>query len=239
MTSTLDRPAEGPAAQHASSRARHLRDHEESRVRAARTVARMARDPHDESLLLSILDLKPAPSAATPTLDSALAGYVSQVAERVGIPLDAVTHEVTDTATAYLGLVSRTAGHPEHDLMLVWDERLGWSIAIEPRGDDQPPAICRLRGHIAPPPGAVAQFVADVLDGHRDGQLSPVPAQLDRTTLAAHLSTFPHSVANIGPKTSGSHFRASSPESSPSDNLREFPGPDGRTASRRVSLPAR
>nr|WP_237439749.1 DUF6292 family protein [Amycolatopsis rubida] len=162
----------------------------------------MARDPHDESLLLSILDIQPAVGAA-PSLDSALAGYVRRVAEQIGIPLDAVTHEVTDTATAYLGLASGTAEHPRRDLMLVWDERLGWSVAIEPRGNDHPPVIRRLRGHIAPPPAAVAQFVADVLDGHHNGQLSPVPPQLDRTTLAVHLSELPRSGPGAGSRATG------------------------------------
>ncbi|WP_409179647.1 DUF6292 family protein [Amycolatopsis sp. VS8301801F10] len=177
----------GPAAQPASDRARNSREHERCRVRAARTVVRTARDPRGEPLLLSIVDLKPA-GAAAPSLDSALAGYLRQVAEEVGVPLDAVTHEVTDTATAYLGLSSGTAEHPRRDLMLVWDERLGWSVAIEPRGDDRSPVLCRLRGHVAPPAGTVAQFVAGVLGGDRGGQLSPVPPQLDRATLAAHLN---------------------------------------------------
>ncbi|MEU3273061.1 DUF6292 family protein [Saccharomonospora sp. NPDC006951] len=66
-----------------------------------------------------------------------------------------MTHEVTDTATVYLGLTSSTADRPHCDLMLVWDERFGWSVAIEPRGNDQ---------------------------------LSPVSPQLDRATLAAHMS---------------------------------------------------
>ncbi|WP_020657770.1 DUF6292 family protein [Amycolatopsis benzoatilytica] len=148
----------------------------------------MARDPQDEDLLLSILDLELTGGATTPDLEIVLADYVRAVAQRAGIPLHAVTHEVTDTATAYLGLARGTADSPRRDLMLVWDERLGWSIAIEPRGNDHPPVICHLSGHVAPPPGTVAQFVADVLGGRLSGQLSPVPARLDRPALAAHLS---------------------------------------------------
>lgn len=202
MTPTPAPPSEGPAAQLASSRARHLREHQHRRACAARTVARMARDPHDESLLLSILDIEPAVNVA-PSLDSALAGYVRRVAEQIGVPLDAVTHEVTDTATAYLGLTSSATEHPRRDLMLVWDERLGWSVAIEPRGNDHPPVIRRLRGHIAPPPAAVAQFVADVLDGHHNGQLSPVPSQLGRATLAEHLNALPSNAPDTGSRATG------------------------------------
>ncbi|MGW4396651.1 DUF6292 family protein [Amycolatopsis nivea] len=135
--------------------------------------------------------LEPAAGTGAPGLESALAEYTRQVAELIGVPAEAVTCEVTDTATAYLGLTVRTADLPQRDLMLVWDERLGWSIAIEPRGDDQPPAICHLGRQIAPSPAAVAQFVADVLRGSRRGQLSSVPPRLDRATLAAHMTGIP------------------------------------------------
>lgn len=47
----------------------------------------MARDQHDETLLLSILDFRPVVGATTLSLDSALAGYVRQVADQVGVPL--------------------------------------------------------------------------------------------------------------------------------------------------------
>ncbi|OAP28975.1 MULTISPECIES: DUF6292 family protein [Amycolatopsis] len=201
MISTPAPPSEGTAAHLASCRTAHLREHQQHRALAARTVARKARDRDDETLLLSILDLEPG--ATAPSLESALASYVRQVAEQIGVPLDAVTHEVTDTATAYLGLSSSTAALPRRDLMLVWDERLGWSIAIEPRGNDRPPVIRRLRGHLAPPPGIVAQFVADVLDGRHNEQLSPVPAQLDRAALAAHIDAFPGRLSNTDASARG------------------------------------
>lgn len=180
-----------PMASFTASRVRQGREAQAHRVLAARTVARMARDPHDEAQLLSILDLAPPASAEPSGLASALAAYTYLVAEQVGVPADAVTHEVTDTATAYLGLTARTADLPQRDLMLVWDERLGWYIAVEPRGNDQPPVICHLGGHIAPPPATVARFVTDVVSGHRRGQLSPVPRRLDRTTLAARMAAVP------------------------------------------------
>ncbi|MFF0145176.1 hypothetical protein ATK36_4837 [Amycolatopsis sulphurea] len=189
MTSTLSPPhADGPAARFAASHANELRERDEHRDRAARAVARMARDRPDKILLLSILGLEPAAETGAPGLESALAGYTRQVAELIGVPAEAVTCEVTDTATAYLGLTARTADLPQRDLMLVWDERLGWSVAIEPRGDDEPPVICRLGRQIAPPPATVAQFVADALRGSRHGQLSPVPARLDRAILAAQMT---------------------------------------------------
>lgn len=191
MTTTLPGTDQRPMTGFTDSRARQRRDEQSYRELAARTVARMARDPHDAAQLLAILDLAPAASAGPSELAAALAAYTHLVAEQIGVPAEAVTHEVTDTATAYLGLTARTADLPQRDLMLVWDERLGWYIAIEPGGNDQPPVICHLGGHIAPSPATVARFVTDVVHGHRRGQLSPVPPTLDRTTLAARMAAFP------------------------------------------------
>ncbi|WP_244231273.1 DUF6292 family protein [Saccharomonospora piscinae] len=191
MTSTPSAPTEGPVAHLADSRARHQRQAQEHRALAARAVARMAQDPQDEARLLSILDLSSAVEAQPCGLESALAAYIELVAEQVDVPAVSVTHEVTDTATAYLGLAVRAADLPQRDLMLIWDERLGWSIAIEPRGNDRPPVICHLGGHVAPSPAAVAQFVSDVVHKQCRGQLSPVPRSLDREMLTAHLAAVP------------------------------------------------
>ncbi|WP_232237670.1 MULTISPECIES: DUF6292 family protein [Actinoalloteichus] len=107
--------------------------------------------------------------------------------------------------------------------MLVWDERLGWSIAIGPRGNDHSPVIRRLCGHIAPPPCTVAPFVINVLDGHHNCQLSPVPPPLDRATLAAHLSTLPRSVPDADSSAPGVRqlSLAGSYRSSPSNKHRD------------------
>lgn len=136
-------------------------------------------------MLLSVPGLRSLVDAEPRNLEPALAAYARLVAGQVGVPTEAVTYEVTDTATVYLGLAARTTERPHHDLMLVWDERLGWYVGIEPRGNDQPPVICYLGGHIVPTPAAVARFVVDVVDGHCRGRLGPVPARLGRARLAA------------------------------------------------------
>ena len=53
---------------------------------------------------------------------------------------------MTDTATAYLGLDQRSATRPGHDLMLVWDERLGWYVAVETTPTETPVVIAYLDG---------------------------------------------------------------------------------------------
>jgi hypothetical protein len=191
VTPTPSDKADVPAARFAVCRTRELRERHERRDLATRTVARLIHDPQGEVRPLSIVDQPPGAGSGTQDLELALAAYARRVAEQVGVPAEAVTYEVTDTATAYLGLTARTADVPHRDLMLIWDERLGWYIAVEPCGNDHPPVICHLGGQIAPSPATVARFVAEVLDGRRRAQLGPGPSSLDRATLAAQMAGIP------------------------------------------------
>ena len=86
------------------------------------------------------------------TLNRRLAVYVRQVAAAIGVPAEATGYEVTDTATAYLGLDQRWATQPDHDLMLLWDERLGWYIAVETTPTETPVVLAYLHGDTVPTP---------------------------------------------------------------------------------------
>ncbi|WP_018683716.1 DUF6292 family protein [Actinokineospora enzanensis] len=124
-------------------------------------------------------------------LDIALGVYVHQVAARIGVPAEAVAYEVTDTATAYLGLSERLPRLPGRDLMLVWDERLGWYVGTEPRGDDRPSVVGYLGGHVVPTPAEVARFVTDVVAGLPPDRLRVFPPLLDRPAMAACMAARP------------------------------------------------
>jgi hypothetical protein len=195
----------GPARpQHtfAEARARELAEREAQRRGAVRAVARRSRGHGDQVMLMSMLGLEttaepPGPTAGTlaltaepPGLGKALAGYAALVAEQVGVPAEAVTTEVTDTATAYLGLAGDTPTHPGRDLMLVWDERLGWRVAVEPGGAQREPVLRYLGGDTVPAPATVAGFARDVLAGRSREQFRPVPPPLDRAELAARMAAF-------------------------------------------------
>ncbi|SFQ32396.1 hypothetical protein SAMN05421810_106126 [Amycolatopsis arida] len=102
-----------------------------------------------------------------------LAAYVRTVAEAVGVPEEAVDFEVSDTATAYLGLARRWRNRPEHDLMLVWSERHGWSLAAETEPTQDPVVLAHFGPDLVPAPAEVARFVTDVLAGHGRGRPRP------------------------------------------------------------------
>lgn len=183
MTSTT------PRTQFADARARAESERHHQQQLAVRTVAGNARDHAEFTALLDMLGLDSPTGQAAP-LGHRLASYVRHVARAVGVPADATGHEVTDTATAYLALDERSPAHPDHDLMLIWDERLGWYIAVETTPAEPPEVMTYLDGDIVPSPGTVAQFVTDTGNGLHINRIRPVQAITDRATLAERIGVF-------------------------------------------------
>ncbi|WP_370942951.1 DUF6292 family protein [Amycolatopsis sp. cg5] len=122
------------------------------------------------------------------TIANGLKGYVSEVAMAVDVAREAVTFEVSDTATAYVGLSERRADRPDRDLMLIWSERHGWAIAVE----TEPDRAAYLGGEDpVPEPAEVARFVAEVIGGDGRGQARPQFAITgDRDRLAGRLARY-------------------------------------------------
>lgn len=114
-----------------------------------------------------------------------LARYVQAVAEEVGVPPEGTEFEVSDTATAYLGLEG-----PGRDLMLLWSEQRGWSIAVETDPTEAPVVVAHLGLPLVPPPDAVAKFVEDVLAGRTSGAEPEFRGELDRHGLAGRLKDY-------------------------------------------------
>jgi hypothetical protein len=179
--------ASHPRAQFTDARARAERELTDQRQRAARTVAGQARDGAERITLLSMLGLE-EPAHRSVTLSGRLAAYVHQVAAAVGVPAEATGYEVTDTATAYLGLDQRWPTRPDHNLMLVWDERLGWYVAVETTPAETPVVIGYLEGDTVPTPAQVARFVTDAATGAGMARIRPVLPPVERTELAARMA---------------------------------------------------
>ncbi|WP_086853489.1 DUF6292 family protein [Amycolatopsis kentuckyensis] len=131
----------------------------------------------------------PEPDART--LERGLGEYVRAVAAAVGVPDESTTVEISDTATAYLGLPRRWPDRPDHDVMLVWSELRGWSLAVETDPAEDPVLIARHGDDLVPSPGTVARFVADAVAGTHTGQESPGPVTAaTRTSLAERLKPY-------------------------------------------------
>jgi hypothetical protein len=168
------------------------------RGRAVRTVAEQAVDIADFRSLLSMLGLDDHVDS-TAVLRGGLAGYVRAVAAAVRVPPEGTGFEVSDTVTAYLGLAERWRLRPGRDLMLVWTEWDGWSVAVETGPAESSVVVDYFGGEdVVPAPAAVARFVSDVLAGRRMcGPRPAVPTQRDRDELAVRLNRY---VSEAGPR---------------------------------------
>lgn len=99
-------------------------------------------------------------------LERGLGAYVQAVAAAIGVPAEGTTIEISDTATAYLGLSRPWPGRPRHDVMLVWSERRGWTVAVETAPSEDTVVLARWPGEeLVPPPDEVARFVDDAAAG--------------------------------------------------------------------------
>ncbi len=170
----------------ARTRAEQERTHQQQR--AVRTVACNVRDRTEFAAMLAMLGLEDAASRPVVPLSNRLAVYVDQVAAAIGVPSNATGHEVTDTATAYLALDQRAAIRPDQDLMLVWDEHLGWYIAVETNPAESPVVVAYLDGDVVPSADAVARFVTVAADGRHLCRFRPVLAPVERAVLADRMA---------------------------------------------------
>jgi hypothetical protein len=185
---TPTRHGEHPSSQFADSRARAAREQVAQRGLAARTIAGNARDLGDFVRLAAMLGLDDTVGGGHALLGTRLAAYVRQVALAVGVPADATGYEVSDTATAYLGLSRRSADRPGQDLMLAWDERLGWYVGVETDPGEPSVVVGYLGGAAVQPPVTVALFVTEAVAGRWTTRIRPVLATASRATLASQMA---------------------------------------------------
>ncbi|AIJ22311.1 MULTISPECIES: DUF6292 family protein [Amycolatopsis methanolica group] len=133
-----------------------------------------------------------SPAAGLTELSRGLAGYLRAVAEAVGVPAEATSFELSDTATAYLGLTRRWPTRPGEDLMLVWSEGSGWAVAVETGPGETPMVLAWFAGDdVVPEPADVARFVTGVIAADRSDAPRPVFAvDVGRNELAARLARY-------------------------------------------------
>ncbi|MDQ0383162.1 DUF6292 family protein [Amycolatopsis thermophila] len=131
-------------------------------------------------------------SGGIPPLNRGLAGYLRAVAEAVGVPVEATSFEISDTATAYLGLTRRWTLRPGEDLMLVWSERDGWAVAVETVPGEAPVVLAYFAGDdVVPTPAAVARFVTEVIATGPSGAPRPdFPTTVAREELTERLAPY-------------------------------------------------
>lgn len=96
-----------------------------------------------------------------------LRSYVREVARALRVEPEAAWCEVAESSTAYVAVRERSSAHPDKDVMLLWDEKAGWLVALEPKPGERPIVLGRVGGDVVPEPVAVARAVGSAL---RDGK---------------------------------------------------------------------
>jgi Family of unknown function (DUF6292) len=120
-----------------------------------------------------------------------LADYVQAVADALHVGAEAVDSEVTDTVTGYIALGARSPAWPNRDLMLVWNERVGWVLAVETPPAEPAVVLAYLGAERVAEPSVVARFVDNTLAGRPAGRdRPPVPATAGREELGAELARY-------------------------------------------------
>jgi hypothetical protein len=124
-------------------------------------------------------------------LERGLGAYVQAVAVELGVPAEGTTVEISDTATAYLALSRSWPGRPRHDVMLLWSERRGWTVAVETAPTEDPVVLARWPGEdLVPSPVEVAGFVDDAAAGRTAEKDRVMAAPVTRRILAGRLGEY-------------------------------------------------
>lgn len=139
----------------------------------------------------------PGPRAAGPWDDDAFArglrGYIAEVATAVGVGPESTTVDLDSPAGAYIALDRRPPRHPDRDAALLWDERHGWSAAIETHSGEDLIVLRYLGSALVPSPAAVAKAVATLYATPKSVRpLEPPRLAIPRATLIELLTPYCH-----------------------------------------------
>ncbi|MEU3622848.1 hypothetical protein BS329_09420 [Amycolatopsis coloradensis] len=127
--------------------------------------------------------------------------YVRSVINELGIRGDAFYAQLEPTAGAYIALDRRLPDHPDQDVALVWDERYGWSVALETNSSEDLVMVAYHGLEILPSPAAVAAFTREVWATENASRSSAAPAGIreNDVTLAERLTGYLRPVMVISP----------------------------------------
>lgn len=110
--------------------------------------------------------------------------YARAVARALGVVGDSWCVETEPRAEVYLALDVRLASFPDRDVALLWDERRGWSVAVETGSGEDLIVVETYAGGVRPPPEAVARWAERVFGAWSTGTArTPSPRRGDRADL--------------------------------------------------------
>lgn len=92
--------------------------------------------------------------------------YVRDVVGGLGLRGDSSFVETEPRVAAYVALDGRLRDFPDHDVALLWDERTGWSAAVEDRLGELV-EVARMHGDPRPAPAEVVRWVGSLFRTER------------------------------------------------------------------------
>jgi Family of unknown function (DUF6292) len=122
-----------------------------------------------------------------------LRGYTAAVAAEMGVGLESCVIDTSAPASAYVALDVRLTRCPEHELAMLWDERFGWSVAMETSSGEDLTVLAYRAGDLLPDPAEVGAFLRAVLaDDGSVGQPMPpnLATAIEHTDMAPHLREY-------------------------------------------------
>lgn len=117
---------------------------------------------------------------ATPeAFATGLRRYVDRVAGALGVGLESCALDPNPPASVYIALDTRLSRFPDRDLALLWDERFGWSAAVETHSGEDLIVVTYRGGDLLPHPADMAVFVARLGTDRQARQRTPQAADAD------------------------------------------------------------
>jgi hypothetical protein len=114
------------------------------------------------------------------------------VASALGVGLESCAIDPNPPASVYVALDAKLSGFPDRDLALLWDERLGWSAAVEAHAGKDLIVVTYRGGELLPDePRDVVGFVrALVADRWTAGTTPPHVVPGDHRTMMRTLRDY-------------------------------------------------
>lgn len=159
--------------------------------------------------------------------EQALHAYVTRVATGLGLGPESWFCEFTDVRAAYLALAGRLPEAPDRDAALVWDDRLGWSVAIETGSAEDLLVLAWFGADPLPAPEDVVAFVKHLLNGQPAGQPTP-PTPVRDVPVSQGLGAYLDSPVRAPASAPDRAAQAADQESVESDPAPAGPVPDRR-----------
>ena len=109
-----------------------------------------------------------------------LRDYVRRVAVAMGQRCDCACVLTEQPVSVYLAVDGRVDSYPDRDVALLWDEKTGWSAAVETASGEDLIVVADMGPEVWPEPGRVAAWATGLLGGQGRGRLAAGGARMHK-----------------------------------------------------------